>query len=78
MGDGTTQGDPPGASKKKKINAIVAVVNAQAITTVHGITTKTNGTHDDKDVSGEELLSLLSPCPLHSPLCPPSSRGKST
>jgi hypothetical protein len=41
---------------QNKFNAIVAVVNAQAITTVHGITTKTDGTHDDKDVSGEAVV----------------------
>jgi len=65
---------PP--APKKKSHAVVTVVNAQAIATVHGITTEMDGTRDDNDVSGEAVVvaSFSSSFALPSP--PTLTRGK--
>jgi len=67
--------ETPPAPQKKNC-AVVTVVNAQAIATVHGITTKTDGTRDDDDESGKVVVvaSFSSSFALSSP--PALARGK--
>ena len=65
---------PPAPQKKN--HAVVTIVNAQAIATVHGITTEMDGTRDDVDESGKAVVvaSFSSSFALSSP--PALTQGK--